>query len=66
MWDTTVRACEKQVDMLRPGLLGSRDDYGRRYCGGFKKQIAPGVFEYRCAFTFSFSVCVNSRLLPFE
>ena len=40
-------ACCVQVDMLRPGLLGSRNDFGMRYCGGVKTQIAPNVYEYR-------------------
>ncbi|KAK9808009.1 hypothetical protein WJX73_003435 [Symbiochloris irregularis] len=36
-----------QLDMLRPGKFGSRDDFGQRYCGGQKVNVAPGVFEYR-------------------
>lgn len=35
-----------QLSMVRPGLLGSRDDYGRRYCGGVKKQLGMGHSDY--------------------
>ena len=33
--------------MLLPGLLGKRDDYGRRYCGGKPVFIARGVYDWR-------------------
>ncbi len=35
-----------QVDMLLPGLLGDRDDFGERYCGYFKEKVARGVEEW--------------------
>lgn len=36
-----------QIDMLRPGLMGSYDDLGERYCGA-KVQVAPGKMDWRC------------------
>ena len=36
-----------QIDMLVPGILGKRDDYGRRYCGGKPLFIARGVYDWR-------------------
>ncbi len=36
-----------QIDMLVPGLLGKRDDYGQRYCGGKQIFIARGVYDWR-------------------
>lgn len=36
-----------QIDMLVPGILGNRDDYGRRYCGGKPLFIARGVYDWR-------------------
>jgi len=35
-----------QLNMVRPQLLGSRDNYGRRYCGGFKKQLGRAPPDY--------------------
>ena len=32
--------------MLAPGLLGERDDFGARYCGGKKVTVARGVKEW--------------------
>lgn len=37
-----------QIDMLRPGLMGSYDEFGERYCGA-KVQVAPGKLDWRCA-----------------
>ena len=31
-----------KVDMVRPGLLGSRNDFGQRYCGGIRDTRYPG------------------------
>ncbi|DBA75116.1 TPA: hypothetical protein ACH3X1_010438 [Trebouxia sp. C0004] len=31
------------IDMVLPGVLGDRDDFGMRYCGYFKGDLAPGV-----------------------
>ena len=36
-----------QIDMLVPGILGKREDYGRRYCGGKPLFIARGVYDWR-------------------
>ena len=36
-----------QIDMLVPGLLGERDDYGQRYCGGYPVEVARGGEEWR-------------------
>ncbi|DBA88569.1 TPA: hypothetical protein ACH3X2_005037 [Trebouxia sp. C0005] len=36
-----------QIDMLVPGLLGSRDEYGQRYCGGKQVFIARGMYDWR-------------------
>ncbi|DBA78642.1 TPA: hypothetical protein ACH3X1_008561 [Trebouxia sp. C0004] len=36
-----------QIDMLVPGLLGSRDEYGQRYCGGKQVFIARGLYDWR-------------------
>ena len=36
-----------QIDMLVPGILGNRNDYGRRYCGGKPLFIARGVYDWR-------------------
>lgn len=36
-----------QIDMLVPGLLGKRDEYGQRYCGGKPLFIARGVYDWR-------------------
>lgn len=36
-----------QVDMLVPGILGSRDDYGKRYCGGKPQLIARGMYDWK-------------------
>ena len=36
-----------QIDMLVPGILGKRDSYGRRYCGGKPLFIARGVYDWR-------------------
>ena len=33
--------------MLVPGILGSRDEYGKRYCGGKPQPIARGVYDWR-------------------
>lgn len=33
--------------MLVPGLLGKRDEYGQRYCGGKPMFIARGVYDWR-------------------
>ncbi len=33
--------------MLVPGLLGSRDEYGQRYCGGKQVFIARGMYDWR-------------------
>ena len=33
--------------MLVPGLLGTRDEYGQRYCGGKPLFIARGVYDWR-------------------
>ena len=35
-----------QIDMLRPGLLGSYDQFGERYCTG-KVSVAPGKLDWR-------------------
>ncbi len=39
--------CALQIDMLVPGLLGSRDEYGQRYCGGKQVFIARGMYDWR-------------------
>ena len=36
-----------QVDMLVPGILGNRDEYGKRYCGGEPQPIARGHYDWR-------------------
>ncbi|EIE18768.1 hypothetical protein COCSUDRAFT_49196 [Coccomyxa subellipsoidea C-169] len=36
------------IDMLRPGLMGSYDEFGERYCGA-KVQVAPGKMDWRGA-----------------
>ncbi|KAL3135100.1 hypothetical protein ABBQ32_008044 [Trebouxia sp. C0010 RCD-2024] len=36
-----------QIDMLVPGLLGKRDEYGQRYCGGKPMFIARGMYDWR-------------------
>ena len=36
-----------QIDMLVPGILGKRDDYGHRYCGGKPVFIARGMYDWR-------------------
>ena len=33
--------------MLVPGILGSRDEYGQRYCGGQQQFIARGMYDWR-------------------
>lgn len=33
--------------MLVPGLLGKRDEYGQRYCGGKPMFIARGMYDWR-------------------
>ena len=33
--------------MLVPGILGSRDDFGTRYCGGKKQPIARGAWDWK-------------------
>lgn len=35
-----------QIDMLVPGILGKRDEYGRRYCGGKPMMIARGIYDW--------------------
>ena len=37
-----------QLEMLRPGLVGTYDAFGERFCGQ-KVQLARGVFDWRCA-----------------
>ncbi|BDA49699.1 probable SWI/SNF-related matrix-associated actin-dependent regulator [Coccomyxa sp. Obi] len=37
-----------QIDMLRPGLLGTYDEFGERYCGA-KVSVAPGKLDWRGA-----------------
>ncbi|KAL3146777.1 hypothetical protein ABBQ38_014760 [Trebouxia sp. C0009 RCD-2024] len=32
--------------MLAPGLLGEKDDFGQRYCGGAPEEVAPGVTQW--------------------
>lgn len=36
-----------QIDMLAPGILGTRDEYGQRYCGGKQVFIARGMYDWR-------------------
>ena len=36
-----------QIDMLAPGILGTRDEYGQRYCGGKQVFIARGLYDWR-------------------
>ena len=36
-----------QIDMLHPAMLGTRDEYGRRYCGGKPVLIVRGVYDWR-------------------
>ena len=36
-----------QIDAVRPGLMGSRDDYGQKYCGGSKVPTGNGFFDWR-------------------
>lgn len=35
-----------QIEMLRPGLVGSYDEFGARYCGE-KVQVARGITDWR-------------------
>ena len=35
-----------QIDMLLPGLLGDRDDFGERYCGHVKEEVRRGVYAW--------------------
>ena len=35
-----------QINMLAPGLLGEKDDFGQRYCGGVPVTVAPGVEQW--------------------
>jgi hypothetical protein len=35
-----------QIHMLKPGLFGSYDEFGERFCG-VKVQVAPGRMDYR-------------------
>ncbi len=35
-----------QIDMLLPGLLGDRDDFGERYCGHVREEVARGVYAW--------------------
>ncbi len=35
-----------QIDMLLPGLLGERDDFGERYCGHVREEVARGVYAW--------------------
>ena len=37
-----------QIEMLRPGLVGTYDAFGERFCGQ-KVQLARGVSDWRCA-----------------
>ena len=36
-----------QVDILVPGILGTRDEYGKRYCGGKPQPIARGLYDWK-------------------
>ena len=39
--------CPAQIEMLRPGLMGTTDEFGARYCGE-KVLLARNVWDWRC------------------
>ena len=52
-----------QVDMLVPGILGSRDECGKRYCGGRPQPIARGLYKWKGSSEQHPKTALHSKLL---